>query len=302
MVQVRLFSPFKAILCLFILTNVFIDFSTHVNGAEGKVSARGNNLSVHAKGAQLRDILKEISDQADLSIVLYGDVDRPVNIELENVPLDKGLKRILSGCNFSFLYQKDDCISSGDNLVLKSITILPKDKTSGHVRFGPLPDVASRAIDEDAATKPEPIYSRFSGSPEDKTVERSETPGGTYFEKEDRELFKGIGREEMSSQIETKPITIYPGMTVTTAEKVYGGKTEEEQGIQITSLDKKGFLSKLGLKAGDIIHNVNGTKIADSDQLADKIQEAISGPGSGMILRIEVERDDGIEPIYVNMK
>jgi hypothetical protein len=42
--------------------------------------------------------------------------------------------------------------------------------------------------------------------------------------------------------------------------------------------------------------------VSNSEQLADEIQKAVSGLGSGTILRIEVERDNNLEPIYVDMK
>lgn len=59
-------------------------------------------VSLDVSDADIGDILDEISVQAELSVVRYGDVRGAVNAKLENVPLDEVFSLLFQGTNFTF--------------------------------------------------------------------------------------------------------------------------------------------------------------------------------------------------------
>jgi type IV pilus assembly protein PilQ len=74
-------------------------------------------VSLDVSDADIGDILDEISVQAELSVVRYGDVRGAVNAKLENIPLDEVFSLLFQGTNFTFR-KVDDIYLVGD----KSLT------------------------------------------------------------------------------------------------------------------------------------------------------------------------------------
>lgn len=122
--------------------------------------------------------------------------------------------------------------------------------------------------------------------------------GGFTLLKSDRELFKQTAPETLASQITASASGYNQGMDPAKAGSQNQEDMEESVSLQITSIQKKSLFSKLGLQTGDIILNINGTKIDRAEQLTEEIYRIVTGPGSPM-LRIEVERGGAVEPIYV---
>ena len=64
-------------------------------------------VSLNVSDADIGDVLDEISHQANLSIIRYGDVRGAINAKMANVPLEDALSLLFQGTNFTFRKQDD---------------------------------------------------------------------------------------------------------------------------------------------------------------------------------------------------
>ena len=64
-------------------------------------------VSLNISDADIGDVLDEISHQANLSVVRYGDVRGAINAKMDNVPLEEALSLLFQGTNFTFRKQDD---------------------------------------------------------------------------------------------------------------------------------------------------------------------------------------------------
>jgi type IV pilus assembly protein PilQ len=64
-------------------------------------------VSLNVSDADIGDVLDEISHQADLSVVRYGDVRGAINAKMDKVPLEEALSLLFQGTNFTFRKQDD---------------------------------------------------------------------------------------------------------------------------------------------------------------------------------------------------
>jgi hypothetical protein len=92
---------------LVILISVFVVAATAL-GAWGAgqplVQIEGQRLSIHAIHTPLETLLRGIANEGDIEIFLQGQLRRLITVEIENVPLENGLKRLLKGHNLAFTY------------------------------------------------------------------------------------------------------------------------------------------------------------------------------------------------------
>lgn len=295
----------KTILALsFAICLFFHLFSQALAMSDFSVLIRNDRLSIHVQNAPLESLLRQIAEQAQISVVFYGSLNRDVSMEFENLPVEKGLRRLLSKCNFSFMYQKESSRDSGISIVLKKIVVISQDGSSEAVRFGPQPDVALSVSHEE----PEKIYQaghadvmeRQIRIPDDSEINTNETPrvGNGVFVKADRGRFKELCQEDLYSQIETASVDLRLGLS--------GGpwipdgidNPQDMTGVKITNISKESLLGQIGLEEDDVVQDINGKRITEPGQVVEEIYKAMVSPGNSMI-RIEVERGDIIEPIYV---
>ena len=276
--------------------------------SDSSVIIRNDRLmSIHVQKAPLESLLRQIAEQAQISVVFYGSLNQAVSMEFEDLPVEKGLRRLLSKCNFSFMYQKESSRDSGKSIVLKKIVIISQDGSSEAVRFGPQPDVALSISNKE----PEKIYQAGHANvrdlqtriPGDSEIDTNETPGvgNGIFVKADRGRFKELCQEDLHSQIETASVDLRLGLS--------GGpwipdgidNSQDMTGVKITNISKESLLGQIGLEENDVVQDINGKRITVPGQVVEEIYKAMVSPGNG-IIRIEVERDDIIEPIYVEIE
>lgn len=263
------------------------------------ITLQDQNISIHADSTPLDEILNEIAERAGISIVYYGSLGRNINItaEIDNVPIEKAFKRILKNSNLTFLYKKDPF----DNVVISRISIFSGDGSDEKRNFGSEHVSGPPSVKE---TQPEKLpYDTDKADiaitrkelPENKSMDTQE---GISFTRNTRSEFMKINRDTIVSQIETVPVSLSIGSAGYSSEV----DSTESRGLQIISVADNSLLSDLGLQSGDVINNINGSEVSNNEQLADTIHKAITGPGSGMVLRIEVERNENLEPLYINME
>lgn len=275
--------------------------------SDSSVLIRNDRLSIHVQNAPLESLLRQIAEQAKISVVFYGSLNQAVSMEFEDLPVEKGLRRLLSKCNFSFMYQKESSPDSGKSIVLNKIVIISQDGSSEAVRFGPQPDVVLSISHKG----PEKIYQAGHASvrdrqtciPDDSKIDTNETPraGNGIFVKADRNRFKELCQEDLHSQIETASVDFRLGLSGGPWISDGIDNPQEMVGVKITNISKESLLGQIGLEEDDVVQDINGKRIKEPGQVVEEIYKAMFRPGNG-IIRIEVERDDIIEPIYVEIE
>lgn len=359
------------------------------------VRFHNNRLAVNVKNTSLESVLRKVADQAGISVVIYGRLDREVTLNFKDLPLEKGIKTLLTRVSTSFLYTTYEAESGQKQSVLEKVFIFSDGQSTGSIRFGSTvrprspaatnkkintpnnaggkkgkaqpaavessdkglsqkqaaaPVGMSGQVEEAAPTKGMNPVQASQAAEEDKNqaaasdleetgqvqtrpydeVQTSgiyeaeennndnapdpamadaladsahEEPGYKEFTlvRSDRELLKQTARETLVSQIFASASVYSLGRDPAKAGSQNQQDMEESVFLEITNIEKQSLLSKLGLQAGDIILNINGTKITRAEQLAGEIYKVITGPGSPM-LRIEVERGGTVEPIYVKVE
>jgi hypothetical protein len=292
-------SPGKA--TGFLLFIVCWLFCITYEASAGTVLIHDQQLTIHAKNTPLREILQSVSQQANLLIVYHGATDKSVNVDLNSVPLEEGLKKVLSGSNFSFFYKKSHSAGSEGDIILSKITIIAEGSAVEPVRFGIEPETqAPQAPVIPVAAPIKPAVQ----SAQEKTGP-SHSNEDTPFSDADRDQFIQLTREEMMSQIDGSETDIIPGMAgIPGNSKDLPAKTK---GFQVTGVKYNSFFAKIGLKSGDTIHSVNGRPVSSSREFVDAVKDQLEGPGSGTPTRIEL--DPGVkqgstklDAIYVGLK
>lgn len=103
-------------------------------------------LSVSLKDADFEEVLKEIGRQSKIKIDFIGSIKDPikkkVTLKFVNIPLEKGLSRLLKNQNYSFIYLgKKDPADKKTRYVLNRVIVLGKStlsqRTGGQLLVSP---------------------------------------------------------------------------------------------------------------------------------------------------------------------
>ena len=122
-------------LTLFIWINAicFLSGSASGGGPEGisppsGVTLEKGLLSVSLQDRQLKGVLEEISRQGGIKIVMEKPVERKVTMEFKNLPLEKGLKKLLEGTDYYMVFSPDQ---TGSPSAIKEVNIIPRSSGPG---------------------------------------------------------------------------------------------------------------------------------------------------------------------------
>lgn len=104
-------------------------------------------LSVSLKEADLKEVLKEISRQSNVEITFNEPIKEKVTLEFANLPLERGLRRLLKNQNYFFTFTKKrkETVDKGAHYVL-SRAVLLKKSTTGQKENDQLLTVTSEEI------------------------------------------------------------------------------------------------------------------------------------------------------------
>ncbi len=77
-------------------------------GQSGPVDLDVNDGKVTAslRGANLQDVLRSITDQAELNLVVYGEINQSIDAELKDVPINTALSVFLQGTKFTYIIKE----------------------------------------------------------------------------------------------------------------------------------------------------------------------------------------------------
>jgi type IV pilus assembly protein PilQ len=92
------------------------------------------SVSLNVSDADIGDVLDEISNQADLNVVSYGEVRGPVNAKMDDVPLEDALSLLFQGTNYTFRKDNDIYLVGEKALTSPAAAALTSSKLI-HLRY-----------------------------------------------------------------------------------------------------------------------------------------------------------------------
>jgi hypothetical protein len=278
--------PSLVLLCLLILT-------WHVKVFAGsEIDIKDGLLSVAAQDLRLDFILRQVAEKTNIRIVFYGSTDQRITTQINSTPVEEALKQLLSNTAFSFLYRAGKN-EKGDILpVLSEIIIIP-EKSGGETVYYSAKTMPS-AENEPPRIVSIPTIAPKNFKPSVDQPEEKQAYGRGVFVKLEPEMIKLIAVHELFSGSNSMPVKLDSGLSQ---------RIEEPAGLfglAISSVDEGSILGRMGLKNGDVIRQINAERVADAHMAGEKIKKILSDLGSGPI-RIEVERNATVEPIYIEL-
>ena len=90
-----------------------------------KLTYEKSLISISAEKADLKNILIDIAEKADISIQYPASLDKKVTLKITEVSLKKALKRLLKGLDYSIIYS-----GSKKQAVISDVYILKKNTKS----------------------------------------------------------------------------------------------------------------------------------------------------------------------------
>ncbi len=130
--QIQLKNKCLFILLLLPVMTVFADTGpgNPSNSPICFIRVKDNLLTVKAEKIPLETILNKISEQAPIKIISHGSSNDPVSVDMEDVPLNEGLKQLTSRINRAFVYEtgNSDTTASGIIKIFVFSTTAPHRK------------------------------------------------------------------------------------------------------------------------------------------------------------------------------
>lgn len=115
-------------LIIIILINaIFLSDSARAAGPEKasgppSIKLEKGILSVSLRDAQLKDVLEEISRQGGIKIEMEKPVDHKITMEFKDLPLEKGLKKLLEGADYYMVFSSG---TTGRPYAIKKVKVIP---------------------------------------------------------------------------------------------------------------------------------------------------------------------------------
>ncbi len=132
-------------------------FATHTNAditSPIQVEVEDTLLTIKVQRVPLKNILTEISNQTDIKFVFLVSLDEPYDTSFTRLPMEKGLKQLLHGYNYSITFHAEK--SMGGEQRIKKVIVLSKDGEGSQRKTGeniaspgdPVPGFASEEMEE----------------------------------------------------------------------------------------------------------------------------------------------------------
>lgn len=116
------------LLVLFFMKGYIFSYASDFSSNNYELSYEKNLISISAKKADLKSILIDIAEKADISIRYPTSLDKKVTLKITEISLKKALKRLLKDFNYSIIYS-----GSKKRAVISDVYILSKNKKSSSV-------------------------------------------------------------------------------------------------------------------------------------------------------------------------
>ena len=104
-------------------------------GSPFVVQVEDNLLTLRLKDAPLEKVLTEIAHQAGIQITFYGRMEGALSADFSDLPMEKGLRRLIRDFNYVFIYGAEKG-RRGDPAI-KELIIYSKEGKGPHKRIAP---------------------------------------------------------------------------------------------------------------------------------------------------------------------
>ena len=115
---------------------ILISFHLGIWSAGGEDKLPGMDLSgIHYKNVYLKvsvknqdfhKVMQEVAKKSGVKIVINDSMYKELNIDFDYTPLEKGIKRLLKGTNYVFIYRSEESGSFGRSSGLVKVLVFPK--------------------------------------------------------------------------------------------------------------------------------------------------------------------------------
>ena len=228
------------------------------------IEIQNSKIHVQADQVPLIDILTAVSEKTGISLKIGDSLEELVSFNIEAASIEDGIRRILSHRSYVLLYEKLENRSFSPI----EIRVFGSKTLKAVTPLGPYDNTQM------AVSGPDDHIKRYPKR---------------WFEKE----LENSGN--ISKKILAKPITDIskPITDISNRQDPMPG------GIQVTMVAKDSIFSKIGIKQGDFIHDVNGSPVNTVEEFVDGIQLSSEDPPIIRIDRLNSNRET--DPIYIEL-
>lgn len=286
-----------ALICLFLSV---LSFANAIDVPEGsalrhKIIVKDDMLSMDVQNIRLDAILSRIADQTNIRILFYGVPTQEITLKLDSVPLENALKRVLKNSSVSFLYSEEKSKSGKPQIVLNEIVII-SEKKGTEIVYSKLADDNAGSLSSPPVPPTEretPPAAKETVS-EDKPKDSQRVYGDGVFVKLAPETSKKIALQEIFSSSNT----ITASLNTALSQKIEASL--DRNGVKIHTVEQGSALETLGLQPDDVIRQINGEAASNASKAESIIRKTLVNK-EDTIIKMEVERDEVIEPIYIEL-
>lgn len=165
------------------------------NSDDLNVSFMGDYLSVKARDVSIKAILEKIVKVTDIRVWIFSDAQEKITIELNDVSLQEGLKKILKNKSYGFVYKQDE----DDIGLLRTIEVkqLFKSNFGRERRKSPtFPEKGKQARQRKAKNRNiNPFQSNVAGK------KKSKTSKNKFSKQEMKKFIENIDPNQLSSAL-----------------------------------------------------------------------------------------------------
>ena len=97
-------------------------------GSFSVVQVREGLLTVKVRNIPLKRVLEEIAGQTEIKLVFDGQADAMLSADISDIPLEKGLRRLIRDMNYAFIYGSEETKSGRSEI--REIIIYPEAEES----------------------------------------------------------------------------------------------------------------------------------------------------------------------------
>jgi len=233
-----------------------------------KVDVRGTTIDIQADKVPLIEILQAISEKTGISLKADESLSEPVSLVLNGTSVEKCLRRLLAKQDYTLLFMKDD----QNRVVPVELQVVGGQTSKGGAKGA---RHASRQPSKVKRATSQPATMRVTPSPPDDSMKKF---GKAWYERAVRDT-KRLTRQVAANSAEGD---------------------SDVSGLRITRVSRGSVFHKVGLRAGDIIHDVNGQPVESVEEFIEVLQSA---PEDQPMIRIERLRKNGqMHPIYIELQ
>lgn len=287
-----------ALICSFLSPLSVLPFANAIDVFEGPASLQqiivnDEMLSMDVQNIRLDTILSRIAEQTDIRILFYGIPTQEVTLKLDSVPLENALKRLLKNSSVSFIYSKVKSKAGKPRIVLNEIVIIT-EKPGAEIVYSKLADDHADSF----KAPPAPMIKKGEGPasqrqiPADKPEDRERVYGEGVFVKLAPETSQNMTVHEIFSSSNT----ITTSLDTDLSRKI--DVPADRNGVKIHTVEQGSALETLGLLPDDVVRQINGEAASDASTAESIIRKTLVNKADTTI-KMEVERDGVIEPIYI---